>query len=323
MPKKATKTAATPEVAAETVAHRIALSATPAGLYVSQVTAYAPIPLGSIAVCVQLNLEGTDADAYVTFREPGEPQICLWQGDVPPVPQARIDAISGFPVIVDVLAEAAELVKLAARSRPLSKETVADATWESISRWSEQGEAEDESGLHDDGEYNEVGELVSDEYEPPEAPVEPSKKGKTSKNKAGYFDVEQEVEPKILKTGKVKVQEELPDGDDVDAVDDYSLDDLTDQVDSEEYDSELDDDDDDESVDPDDLDSEYEETDDETEKHIQDLIDHINSAKTKEELMEFGLQLKIPTAQMRKCPTVKVMKELLVSSVIAGDSDDA
>jgi len=344
MAKKAAK--ATTAAVEEIPSHKLAVSMSKSGPFLSEMTAYGPLAVDKLAVGIQIDFAGTQVvSSYVMLRQEGVPQIYVWQGDVPPTIESRVDSINGHTFEVAVMCEAAELHKYLAKHAQIGPDTLKSILLAALTQWNDTQDQVDESGLPDDGEYHEVGELVPEDYEPPfqkEPAAKPAKekKGKTAKNKGGFYDVPQET-AEILKVGEFDPADQPPepvepaDEDTLDEEDELEDDETEFEEESEdeleevyeyadgeetefEEDPDSESDDDLEDADPDTDDSEEFDEDEESEDDEDDLemtIKLLSQAKTMEQLMEYGTQLGLPTSQLKKRTTVTDLKKFLIKYV--------
>jgi hypothetical protein len=341
MAKKAAK--ATTAAVEEIPSHKLAVSMSKSGPFLSEMTAYGPLAVDKLAIGIQIDFAGTQVvSSYVMLRQEGVPQIHVWQGDVPPTIESRVDSINGHTFEVAVMCEAAELHKYLAKHAQIGPDTLKSILLAALTQWNDTQDQVDESGLPDDGEYHEVGELVPEDYEPPfqeEPAAKPAKekKGKTAKNKGGFYDVPQET-AEILKVGEFDPADQPPEPADEDTLDEEDeleddetefeeesedeLEEVYEYADGEETEFEEDpdseSDDDLEDADPDTGDSEEFDEDEESEDDEDDLemtIKLLSQAKTMEQLMEYGTQLGLPTSQLKKRTTVTDLKKFLIKYV--------
>lgn len=345
MAKKAAK--ATTAAVEEIPSHKLAVSMGKSGPFLSEMTAYGPLAVDKLTVGIQIDFAGTQVvSSYVMLRQEGLPQIQVWQGDVPPTTESRVDSINGHTFEVAVMCEASELQKYLAKNTQLSPESLKPIILSALVEWNEELDQTDESGLPDDGEYHEVGELVPTDYEPPfeekpETKPTKEKKGKTAKNKGGFYDVPQET-AEILKVGEFDPADqpaEVADEDTLDEEDELEDDETEFEEESEEEleeeleevyeyadgaETEFEDDEESESDDEledsdldteDDEESEDDAESDEDEDDLEMTIKLISQAKTMDQLMEYGNQLGLPTSQLKKRTTVPDIKKFLIKYV--------
>lgn len=325
-------------VVKEQPSHKLSISVCKSGPFLSGTELYAPVSLDQLAIGIQIDFSGTQVvSTYVLLRDDDVMPIHVWQGDVPPTVESRVDSINGFPFEVAVMCEVPELQKYVAKHSSMDVGQVEAAVMVSLDRWNRDNEDTDESGLPDDGAYNETGEIEPQEYEPPfqAEPVaeEPKSKGKgkTAANKGGIFNKPQEKtakEPK-LKIGELKPGdtptpdeedaefEEIEDDDSLD--EDDEIEDDESEYEDEDDDSELDDSEDlDDSDDSDELDDDdIDDDEDEADIAIRENIAAISATQTVEELHMYGKELGIPQSQMKKRTTIKELKKFLIEKISA------
>lgn len=336
----------------EVPSHKLAVSMSKSGPFLSEMTAYSPLAMDKLSIGIQVDFSGTQVvSKYVLLRQDGMTAIHVWQGDVPPTIESRVDSVGGFTFAVAVMCEAADLQKYVAKHAPLSVDAIRPVLAAALTQWNDTLNEVDENGLPDDGEHHEVGELVPEEYEPPFQPeetVKPAKgkKGKVAKNKGGFYDVPQETS-ELLKIGEfdpadqpeateeteeTDAEEDLLDEsdeleDDETEFEEESEDDQLEEVygyaDGEEV--ELDSTDEDSQTESDDSEFYTEEEDEDPEDEDEDEDDRqasiklISAAKSMAELMEYGSQLGLPTPQLKKRTTVVDLKKFLIKHISTQD----